>query len=105
MNTSQHTPWQTKEWFVSPWNYAPQAVAGWAFPETIKVHDLTLRDGEQQAGLCMRKEDKVRIAESMAAMGVHRIEAGIPVVSEEDAAAIVEIVKRDLGPDIFALAR
>ena len=105
MNGTEQTPWQTDQWFVSPWNYAPQAVAGWAFPETIKVHDLTLRDGEQQAGLCLRKEDKVRIAESMAEMGVQRIEAGIPVVSDEDFAAIAEIVRRNLGPDIFALAR
>ena len=105
MNKAAETPWQNDQWFVSPWNYAPQAVAGWEFPETIKVHDLTLRDGEQQAGLCLRKEDKVRIAESMAEMGVQRIEAGIPVVSDEDFAAIVEIVKRNLGPDIFALAR
>jgi isopropylmalate/homocitrate/citramalate synthase len=105
MNAAEQTPWQTDKWFVSPWNYAPQAVASWEFPKEIKVHDLTLRDGEQQAGLCLRKEDKVRIAESMAEMGVQRIEAGIPVVSDEDFQAIAEIVKRDLGPDIFALAR
>jgi len=100
-----NTPWQTDKWFVSPWNYHPEATEGWQFPAEIKVHDLTLRDGEQQAGLCLRKEDKVRIAESMAEMGVHRIEAGIPVVSEEDEAAIKEIVRRNLGPEIFALAR
>lgn len=99
------TPWQTDKWFVSPWNYLPELTEEWAFPETMKVHDLTLRDGEQQAGLCLRKDEKVRIAESAAAMGVHRIEAGIPVVSAEDEAAIKEIVRRDLGPEIFALAR
>ena len=98
-------PWVNDKWFVSPWNYMSEVTKDWGFPETLKVHDLTLRDGEQQAGLCMRKDDKIRIAESAAAMGVQRIEAGIPVVSDEDFQAIAEIVKLNLGPDIFALAR
>jgi isopropylmalate/homocitrate/citramalate synthase len=38
-------------------------------------------------------------------LGVHRIEAGMPVVSPSDEAAIKEIVKRNLGPEIFAFAR
>ena len=49
--------------------------------------------------------DKIRIAEGLAEAGVHRIEAGIPVVSPSDAAAIKEIVKRNLGPQIFAFSR
>ncbi len=98
-------PWKTEQWFVSPWNYMEEVTGEFLFPETVKVHDLTLRDGEQQAGLCFRKEEKVRLAEKMAELGVHRIEAGTPVVSAEDDAAIREIVRRNLGPEIFALAR
>ena len=41
----------------------------------------------------------------MAEAGVHRIEAGMPVVSPSDTAAIKEIVKRNLGPQIFAFSR
>ena len=100
-----NTPWHTDKWFVSPWNYMQEVTKGFAFADKIKVHDLTLRDGEQQAGLCFRKEEKLRIAEKMAEMGVHRIEAGIPVVSPEDEMAIKMIVKANLGPEIFALAR
>lgn len=99
------TPWKTDQWFVSPWNFQPEARAGLAFPPAVQFHDLTLRDGEQQAGIVLRKDEKVRIAEKMAALGVHRIEAGIPVVSKEDEAAIREICRRKLGPKIFALAR
>jgi len=99
------TPWQTDQWFVSPWNFQPEVRAGLTFPPAIQFHDLTLRDGEQQAGIVLRKDEKVRIAEKLAEAGVHRIEAGIPVVSKEDEAAIREIVKRKLGPKIFALAR
>ncbi|MDQ1285422.1 MAG: hypothetical protein QG663_830, partial [Thermodesulfobacteriota bacterium] len=35
----------------------------------------------------------------------HRIEAGMPAVSPNDEAAIREIVRRDLGPEIFAFCR
>jgi isopropylmalate/homocitrate/citramalate synthase len=36
---------------------------------------------------------------------VHRIEAGMPAVSPPDEAAIKEIVKRNLGPEIFCFSR
>lgn len=98
-------PWKTDNWFVSPWNFAEEVRAGLNFPKQIKVHDITLRDGEQQAGIAFTKEDKIRIAEALAEVGVHRIEAGMPVVSPADAAAIKEIVKRNLGPQIFAFSR
>ncbi len=75
------------------------------FPKQIKFHDITLRDGEQQTGVIFTKDDKIRIAEGLAEAGVHRIEAGMPVVSPSDTAAIKEIVKRNLGPQIFAFSR
>ena len=98
-------PWKTNNWFVSPWNFAPEVRANLNFPKQIKIHDITLRDGEQQTGIAFNKDDKIRIAEGLAEAGVHRIEAGMPVVSAEDAAAIREIVKRNLGPQIFAFSR
>ena len=98
-------PWHTQQWFVSPWNYLPEVTAPFNFPEKIEIHDLTLRDGEQQAGILFRKEEKVLIAETLAELGVHRIEAGTPAVSKEDEAAVREIVRQKFGPKIFALAR
>ncbi len=97
--------WQTHDWFVSPWNYDPEATKSHAFARKIKIHDITLRDGEQQAGIEFTKDDKIRIAEALAEAGVHRIEAGMPAVSPADADAIREIVKRNLGPEIFAFSR
>jgi isopropylmalate/homocitrate/citramalate synthase len=99
------TPWQCRNWFVSPWNFAPEVTKSWRFPAAIQIHDLTLRDGEQQAGVTFTKNDKVRIAEKLAEAGVHRIEAGTPAVSSEDEAAVREIARRKLGPKTFALAR
>ena len=98
-------PWKTKDWFTSPWNFADEVTAGLNFPEKIKIHDVTLRDGEQQTGIALDFDDKIRIAEGLAEAGIHRIEAGMPVVSPQDDAAIREIVKRNLGPQIFAFSR
>jgi isopropylmalate/homocitrate/citramalate synthase len=98
-------PWKTDKWFVSPWNFTESVRAQLHFPKQVKVHDITLRDGEQQTGVIFTKDDKIRIAEGLAEAGVHRIEAGMPVVSPSDAAAIKEIVKRKLGPQIFAFSR
>lgn len=100
-----HEPWKTDNWFVSPWNFADEVRSGLNFPKEIKIHDITLRDGEQQTGIAFTKDEKIRIAEALAEVGVHRIEAGMPVVSPADAAAIEEIVKRDLGPQVFAFSR
>jgi isopropylmalate/homocitrate/citramalate synthase len=75
------------------------------FPKKIEVHDITLRDGEQQTGIAFDYNDKMRIAEGLAEAGVQRIEAGMPVVSPEDARLIKDLVKRDLGPKIYSFAR
>jgi isopropylmalate/homocitrate/citramalate synthase len=98
-------PWKTKDWHVSPWNFAPEVTKDFKFPKKVKFHDITLRDGEQQTGVIFNKEDKIRIAEALAEAGVQRIETGMPVVSPSDEAAIKEIVKRNMGPEIFAFAR
>ncbi len=98
-------PWKTDQWFVSPWNFESAVRDQLHFANKIKFHDITLRDGEQQTGVIFTKDDKIRIAEALAEAGVHRIEAGMPVVSPSDTSAIKEIVKRKLGPQIFAFSR
>ncbi|MDP1991172.1 MAG: hypothetical protein Q8K00_09115, partial [Syntrophales bacterium] len=99
------TPWKTDDWFVSPWNFLEEVTQGFNPPKKVRIHDVTLRDGEQQAGIIYRKQDKIRIAEKLAEAGVHRIETGMPAVSPMDEAAIREIVKRNLGPEIFCFSR
>jgi len=99
-------PWKNgNRWFVSPYNYDPEVRSGLRFSPRIELHDITLRDGEQQAGVVFSKDDKIRIAEALAEVGVHRIEAGMPSVSRDDADAIRTIVRRRLGPKIFAFCR
>ena len=56
--------------------------------ERIRIFDTTLRDGEQTAGVCFSARDKLEIAEQLAALGVDVIEAGFPVSSPEECAAV-----------------
>ena len=98
-------PWKTKNWHVSPWNFEDEVTKGFQPPKSVKIHDVTLRDGEQQAGIIFTKDDKVRIAKKLSEVGVHRIEAGMPAVSPNDEAAIREIVKCNLDSEIFAFCR
>lgn len=103
---ADHSPWQKEgEYFTSPWNYLDEARKGLDFPARVRFHDVSLRDGEQQAGVAFTLEDKLAIARKLAEAGVDRIEAGMPIVSPQDEEAVRAIVEADLGPEIFAFAR
>jgi isopropylmalate/homocitrate/citramalate synthase len=95
-------------WFVSHYNYLQEVwniLPKIDIPKRVLIHDVTLRDGEQQAGIVFRKEDKIKIAQALAEAKVDRIEAGMPTVSEEDFLAVKEIASMRLGPKVFAFAR
>jgi isopropylmalate/homocitrate/citramalate synthase len=98
-------PWQTDQYFVSPWNYQPEVTVDFSPPAKVEVHDVTLRDGEQQAGIEFTPDEKVRIAEKLAEAGVQRIEAGLPAVSPADAEAVRRIAAAGLPSRIFAFSR
>src|SRR5580765_1460178 len=98
-------PWKTDKWYVSPWCFLPEVRKNYDFAPTIKIHDVTLRDGEQQTAVVFRREEKVAIARKLDALGVHRIEAGMPAVSEQDKAAIQDIAALGLKSEIFGFAR
>ncbi len=97
--------WLSDKWYTSNWNHVAEVTKEFNFQDKIKLHDVTLRDGEQQTGLMLNVDQKLRLAEKMAEVGIQRIEAGMPAVSPQDAKAIEEIVKRDFGPEIFGFAR
>ncbi|MBN9748013.1 hypothetical protein DMP23_44195 [Amycolatopsis sp. A1MSW2902] len=74
-------------------------------PERVVVSDTTLRDGEQMPGVAFRPDQKLELARRLAALGVPMIEAGFPVVSEEESAAIRAIVAAELDTVIQVIAR
>ena len=98
-------PWHTDRWFTSPWNFLPEVTEGFDLPSQVQVHDVTLRDGEQQAGVVFTADEKLRIAEALADAGVHRIEAGLPAVSPADDEAVRLMVKAGLPSEIYAFSR
>ena len=93
------------KWWVSPANFLQEITDEFHFPEKILILDTTLRDGEQEPGIILTKEDKVAIAKKLDEAGVHRIEAGCPLTSPEDAAAIKEICSLGLKADIYCFVR
>jgi len=73
--------------------------------ERIVVWDETLRDGEQMPGVHFNPDEKLRIATALSEVGVHLINAGIPVVSDEEARAVRLVAEAGLHADILAAAR
>jgi 2-isopropylmalate synthase len=71
----------------------------------IAIFDTTLRDGEQSAGVCFSAHDKVEIAAQLDALGVDVIEAGFPVSSPEEAAAVAAVALEVPNARVCALAR
>jgi isopropylmalate/homocitrate/citramalate synthase len=98
-------PFKNDKWFTSPWCYLPEVKKDERFAPTIKIHDVTLRDGEQQTAVVFRREEKVAIARQLDALGIHRIEAGMPAVSPQDKAAIADIAALGLKAEVFAFSR
>jgi isopropylmalate/homocitrate/citramalate synthase len=93
------------EWWVSPYNYAPEVRNTYDLPARVSIHDATLRDGEQTPGVVMSVADKIAIAEKLDEIGVDRIEAGMPAVSDQDFQAIKEISRLGLKAKIYTFAR
>ena len=71
----------------------------------VLIFDTALRDGEQSPGATMTHEEKLEIAGLLDEMGVDIIEAGFPIASEGDFAAVAEISKRAKNATICGLAR
>lgn len=99
------TPWLTENWNVSHLNYLPEVRGSFELPERVLLHDATLRDGEQTPGVVFLKEEKVEMAKLLDKLGIDRIEAGMPAVSPDDAAAIKEIVSLGLNAKVMGFCR
>jgi len=71
----------------------------------VTVFDTTLRDGEQSPGCSMNVQEKLRMAHQLDRLGVDVIEAGFPIASEGDFAAVQAIAAVVRRPVIAGLAR
>src|SRR5579863_1104405 len=98
-------PWVGKEYWTSHFNFDPSVVSQFDFPKEVIFHDVTLRDGEQTPGVVLRTQEKVEIAKKLDEVHVHRIEAGMPVVSSEDFEAVKQIAHLGLQSKVLAFSR
>tara|TARA_R110002012_G_scaffold12274_2_gene54803 strand:+ start:5774 stop:7417 length:1644 start_codon:yes stop_codon:yes gene_type:complete len=73
--------------------------------DRVLIFDTTLRDGEQSPGATMTHAEKIEIAGLLDEMGVDIIEAGFPIASEGDFAAVSEIARLSKNSVICGLAR
>ncbi len=74
-------------------------------PDRVIIFDTTLRDGEQSPGFSMNLQEKLRMAEALAGLGVDVIEAGFPIASPGDFESVKLIAEEVRGPVIAGLAR
>jgi 2-isopropylmalate synthase len=71
----------------------------------VRIFDTTLRDGEQTLGVSFSPDQKLTVARKLDELGVDAIEAGFPVISDGEAAAVKMIAGDGLSCDICGLAR
>ncbi len=87
-------PWYKEgEYFVSRGNF--ELVDHSKDPAHVDIHDCTLRDGEQRPGICFTEDERVFIGEQLIDLGVDRMEAGMPIVSDIQFNAMKRICKLD----------
>jgi isopropylmalate/homocitrate/citramalate synthase len=77
----------------------------YGFEAEVGFYDTTLRDGEQTVGVVFSPEDKLELARGLDELGIERIEAGFPRVSDEDRHAVELILAAGLDAEIWGFSR
>ena len=71
----------------------------------VGLYDTTLRDGEQTVGVVLDPEQKLEIARLLDDLGVDRIEAGFPRVSQDDWDAVKLVAGAGLRAQVWGFSR
>jgi isopropylmalate/homocitrate/citramalate synthase len=75
------------------------------FSAQVGFYDTTLRDGEQTVGVVLDPEDKLELARGLDELGIERIEAGFPRVSQDDWRAVELIRDAGLNAEVWGFSR
>jgi isopropylmalate/homocitrate/citramalate synthase len=71
----------------------------------VGLYDTTLRDGEQTVGVVLDAQEKLEIAKLLDELGIDRIEAGFPRVSQDDWKAVKLIAEAGLEAQVWGFSR
>jgi len=71
----------------------------------VIIHDTTLRDGEQTAGVAFSAAEKINIAKMLDEIGVPQIEAGVPAMGKDEQETIRAITNLGLKAQVVAWNR
>src|SRR5437764_5973779 len=71
----------------------------------VGLYDTTLRDGEQTVGVVLDPDQKLEIARLLDDLGIDRIEAGFPRVSDDDWQAVEWIAAAGLRAEVWGFSR
>ena len=72
---------------------------------SVGLYDTTLRDGEQTVGVVLDPVQKLEIAQALDELGIDRIEAGFPRVSQDDWDAVKLIAGAGLRAEVWGFSR
>jgi isopropylmalate/homocitrate/citramalate synthase len=72
---------------------------------SVGLYDTTLRDGEQSVGVVLDPQQKLELARAIDDLGVERIEAGFPRVSQDDWDAVKLIAGAGLRAEVWGFSR
>jgi isopropylmalate/homocitrate/citramalate synthase len=72
---------------------------------SVGLYDTTLRDGEQTVGVVLDPDEKLEIARLLDRLGIDRIEAGFPRVSDDDWQAVKKIAGAGLNAEVWGFSR
>jgi isopropylmalate/homocitrate/citramalate synthase len=78
----------------------PHAIGG-----SVGLYDTTLRDGEQTVGVVLDPQQKLELARAIDSLGIERIEAGFPRVSQDDWDAVKLIADAGLEAEVWGFSR
>ena len=85
-------PWKTENWNVSPYNFDDE-VRSPNVPEKVEIHDTTLREGEQMAGVVFRSEEKLKIAFALSDLGIRHMEVALLTTGEHGPEALKAVAE------------
>ena len=98
-------PYFGQDRWLSPLNFMEELTGKHLANRRVVIHDVTLRDGEQTPGVAWKEDERVFLAQALDEIGIHRIEVGMPIISEDIRRATKRLTSMSLKAEIEPLAR